>query len=89
MELQITEGTFQVSDFWHFHLFLCSIFVWVTDFLLRQLQNGKAVLSCVAKLFNLYRGERKETIEEAKPRPRPSSVLGPRNDSSGIILVLI
>ncbi|KAH1026418.1 hypothetical protein HUJ05_000090, partial [Dendroctonus ponderosae] len=45
--------------------------------------NGiKAVLSCVAKLFNLYRGERKETIEEAKPRPRPSSVLGPRNDSS-------
>ncbi|XP_019760770.1 uncharacterized protein LOC109538124 [Dendroctonus ponderosae] len=45
-------------------------------------QNGKAVLSCVAKLFNLYRGERKETIEEAKPRPRPSSVLGPRNDSS-------
>ncbi|KAL1506508.1 hypothetical protein ABEB36_005859 [Hypothenemus hampei] len=47
------------------------------------LQNGKAVLSCVANLFNIYRGERKEILEEAKPRPRPSSVLGPRDDRSG------
>ncbi|XP_050308678.1 uncharacterized protein LOC126745041 [Anthonomus grandis grandis] len=39
-------------------------------------QNGKAVLSCVATIFNIYRGERKEMLEEAKPRPRPSSVLG-------------
>ncbi|XP_060523980.1 uncharacterized protein LOC132700585 [Cylas formicarius] len=45
-------------------------------------EEGKAVLSCVASLFNIYRGEKKEIIEEAKPKPRPSSVLGPRGESS-------
>ncbi|CAH1129941.1 unnamed protein product [Ceutorhynchus assimilis] len=46
-------------------------------------QNGKAFLSCVASLFNIYRGERKEVLEEAKPRPRPSSVLSSRDERSG------
>ncbi|CAG9764216.1 unnamed protein product [Ceutorhynchus assimilis] len=45
-------------------------------------QEGKAALSCVASLFNIYRGERKAILEEAKPRPKPSSVLSPRDDRS-------
>uniref|UniRef100_A0AAR5PYJ6 Ig-like domain-containing protein n=2 Tax=Dendroctonus ponderosae TaxID=77166 RepID=A0AAR5PYJ6_DENPD len=42
-------------------------------------QDGKAILSCVATIFKIYKGEKKETLEDARPRPRPSSVLGPRD----------
>ncbi|XP_076251084.1 muscle M-line assembly protein unc-89-like [Rhynchophorus ferrugineus] len=45
-------------------------------------QSGKAVLSCVSTLFNIYRGEKKEILEEAKEKPIPSSVLGPTDETS-------
>ncbi|KAF7281077.1 hypothetical protein GWI33_005188 [Rhynchophorus ferrugineus] len=47
-------------------------------------QSGKAVLSCVSTLFNIYRGEKKEILEEAKEKPIPSSVLGPTDETSAV-----
>ncbi|XP_074033578.1 uncharacterized protein [Leptinotarsa decemlineata] len=48
-------------------------------------QGGKVRLSCVASVFNLYKKEKEIVLEEDRPRPRPSSVLGTRDAStSGI-----
>ncbi|CAH1118816.1 unnamed protein product [Phaedon cochleariae] len=44
--------------------------------------GGKMRLSCVASIFNLYRRERDLVLEESRPRPRPSSVLGTRDASA-------
>ncbi|CAH2010466.1 unnamed protein product [Acanthoscelides obtectus] len=41
--------------------------------------NGKARLSCVANIFHLYKREKDVILEEERPRPRPSSVLGIRD----------
>lgn len=49
----------------------------------KTFQGGKARLSCVATVFNLYRREKEVVLEEERPRPRPSSVLGTRDASSG------
>ncbi|KAH1027332.1 hypothetical protein HUJ05_000862 [Dendroctonus ponderosae] len=46
-------------------------------------RDGKAILSCVATLFKIYRGERKHTFEEGHAKPRPSSVLSPLDVRSG------
>ncbi|XP_017780103.1 PREDICTED: uncharacterized protein LOC108565259, partial [Nicrophorus vespilloides] len=45
-------------------------------------QSGKARIRCVADLFNIYQAQEDVVLEEERPRPRPSSVLGTR-DSSG------
>lgn len=47
-------------------------------------QGGKAKLTCIASLFNLYKREREVVLEEERPRPRPSSVLGTRDASAGM-----
>lgn len=49
----------------------------------KTFQGGKARLSCVATVFNLYRREKEVVLEEERPRPRPSSVLGTRDAASG------
>lgn len=46
-------------------------------------QGGKARLQCVASLFHLYNSEAEIVLEEERPRPRPSSVLGTRDATSG------
>ena len=43
--------------------------------------TGKAILRCSASLFNIYQSQTEVTLEEE--RPRPSSVLGTRDASSG------
>lgn len=45
--------------------------------------GNKAKIRCVAELFSLYRAEAMELLEEERPRPRPSSVLGTRESQSG------
>nr|CAH7741619.1 unnamed protein product [Callosobruchus chinensis] len=45
--------------------------------------NGKARLSCVASIFHLYKREKDVILEEERPRPRPSSVLGIRDVMGG------
>ncbi|XP_060516549.1 uncharacterized protein LOC132696031 isoform X2 [Cylas formicarius] len=45
-------------------------------------QSGIARLQCIAKLFNLYRREEVKYIEDDRPKPRPSSVLGTPGQSS-------
>lgn len=45
--------------------------------------EGKVRLSCVATVFNLYRKEKETILEEERPRPRPSSVLGTRDATAG------
>ncbi|KAG5894513.1 hypothetical protein JTB14_026896 [Gonioctena quinquepunctata] len=44
--------------------------------------NGRVKLSCIASIFNLYRREKEVILEEDRPRPRPSSVLGTRDASA-------
>ncbi|XP_057669120.1 uncharacterized protein LOC130901634 isoform X1 [Diorhabda carinulata] len=44
--------------------------------------GGKAQLSCIANVFHLYRKEKSLIFDEDRPRPRPSSVLGTRDESS-------
>ncbi|XP_022919481.1 uncharacterized protein [Onthophagus taurus] len=46
-------------------------------------KSGKMVLRCRAEFFNLYQSYAEVSLEEEKPRPRPSSVLGTRDASSG------
>ncbi|CAH0559287.1 unnamed protein product [Brassicogethes aeneus] len=46
-------------------------------------QGGKARLKCVATVFNLYKKELEQVLEEERPHPRPSSVLGTRDSASG------
>lgn len=46
-------------------------------------KSGKAVLRCSAEFFHLYHSYAEYTVEEERPRPRPSSVLGTRDTSSG------
>ncbi|CAG9858033.1 unnamed protein product [Phyllotreta striolata] len=45
--------------------------------------GGKARISCVASVFHLYRREKSVVLDEDRPRPRPSSVLGNRDSNSG------
>ncbi|XP_028129399.2 uncharacterized protein LOC114325526 [Diabrotica virgifera virgifera] len=45
-------------------------------------QGGKARVSCIANVFHLYRREKSIVLDEDRPRPRPSSVLGTRDASS-------
>ncbi|XP_074033571.1 uncharacterized protein [Leptinotarsa decemlineata] len=52
----------------------------------RIFHGGKARFSCVASIFELYNKEKEFTIEEDRPRPRPSSVLGNRDASAGSCL---
>ncbi|GJQ72683.1 hypothetical protein Trydic_g1341 [Trypoxylus dichotomus] len=51
-------------------------------------KTGKAVLRCAAEFFHLYQKYIEYTVEEERPRPRPSSVLGTRDTSSGSQLAL-
>lgn len=44
--------------------------------------GGKARISCIANVFHLYRKEKSLIFDEDRPRPRPSSVLGTRDESS-------
>lgn len=46
-------------------------------------KGGKAKLKCTATLFNIYNKTTEVVLEEERPRPRPSSVLGTREPSSG------
>lgn len=46
-------------------------------------EHGSAHLKCVANIFNLYRQEVEFVLDEERPRPRPSSVLGTRDTASG------
>lgn len=46
-------------------------------------EHGSAHLKCVANIFNLYRKEVEFVLDEERPRPRPSSVLGTRDTASG------
>ncbi|KAK9871061.1 hypothetical protein WA026_011342 [Henosepilachna vigintioctopunctata] len=46
-------------------------------------QGGRAKVECVASVFNLYRRPVEKVLEEERPRPRPSSVLGTRDSASG------
>lgn len=45
--------------------------------------DGKVRLQCVAKLFDAYQSQTEVILEEERPRPRPSSVLGTRSSSTG------
>ncbi|KAI4459499.1 beat protein [Holotrichia oblita] len=51
-------------------------------------KTGKAVLRCSAEFFHLYQSHAEYTVEEERPRPRPSSVLGTRDASSGKLIFL-
>lgn len=46
-------------------------------------EHGSAHLRCVSNIFNLYRKEVDFVLDEERPRPRPSSVLGTRDTASG------
>lgn len=46
-------------------------------------QGGVARLTCVATIFNLYKKEKEIILEEERPTPRPSSVLGTRDTTAG------
>lgn len=46
-------------------------------------QNGKARLKCVANIFSLYHREVELVLDEERPKPWPSSVLGTRDAASG------
>lgn len=46
-------------------------------------QGGKARLKCIANVFKLYQREQELVLEEERPRPRPSSVMGNRDTASG------
>lgn len=45
-------------------------------------QVGKARIRCVANLFSYYDARVEQVLEEERPRPRPSSVLGTRDSAS-------
>lgn len=45
--------------------------------------GGMARLTCVASIFNLYKKEKEIIIEEDRPTPKPSSVLGTREATAG------
>lgn len=47
-------------------------------------QGGRARVECVASVFNLYKRSVERVLEEERPRPRPSSVLGTRDSASAI-----
>ncbi|KRT84875.1 Immunoglobulin, partial [Oryctes borbonicus] len=51
-------------------------------------KTGKAVIRCAAEFFHLYQKFVECTVDEERPRPRPSSVLGTRDTSSGSQLAL-
>ncbi|VEN38596.1 unnamed protein product [Callosobruchus maculatus] len=46
-------------------------------------QNGKARLKCTGTIFHLYKREKEIVLEEERPRPKPSSVLGIRDAAGG------
>nr|CAI5867309.1 unnamed protein product [Callosobruchus analis] len=46
-------------------------------------QNGKARLKCSGTIFHLYKREKEIILEEERPRPKPSSVLGIRDAAGG------
>lgn len=46
-------------------------------------QGGRAKVECIATVFNLYKRSVERILEEERPRPRPSSVLGTRDSASG------
>lgn len=50
-------------------------------------QNGKARLKCVANIFSLYQRDVELVLDEERPRPRPSSVLGTRDAASGKLIM--
>ncbi|KAG5875250.1 hypothetical protein JTB14_031816 [Gonioctena quinquepunctata] len=52
----------------------------------RIFQGGKAKFLCVVNIFDLYRREKEFILEEDRPKPRPSSVLGNRDASAGTTL---
>lgn len=54
-----------------------------TEIDINTFRGGKAKIRCVAEIFNLYYSKSEEIIEEDRPRPRPSSVLGTRDSQSG------
>ncbi|KAK5649092.1 hypothetical protein RI129_003984 [Pyrocoelia pectoralis] len=45
--------------------------------------EGKVRLQCLASLFNIYQSQTEVILEEERPKPRPSSVLGTRNNVAG------
>ncbi|XP_074033989.1 uncharacterized protein [Leptinotarsa decemlineata] len=51
-------------------------------------QSGRAVLACHGTVFNLYERKKEVILEEERPQPRPSSVLGTLDSTSdtGIIV---
>lgn len=51
-------------------------------------EHGSAHLKCVANVFSLYRKEVEFVLDEERPRPRPSSVLGTRDTASGEIFAV-
>lgn len=58
-------------------------------------QEGKARIQCMVNIFNLYQRVVEKVLEEDRPRPRPSSVLGTRESGAGsselpgIVLMLL
>lgn len=52
-------------------------------------EHGTAHLKCVANIFNLYRRELEFVLDEERPRPRPSSVLGTRDTASGECMICV
>ncbi|KAL3278940.1 hypothetical protein HHI36_016458 [Cryptolaemus montrouzieri] len=45
-------------------------------------RGGKARVECLVTVFNLYKKSAEKILEEERPRPRPSSVLGTRDSAS-------
>ncbi|KAB0804000.1 hypothetical protein PPYR_00970 [Photinus pyralis] len=47
--------------------------------------EGKVRLQCLASLFNIYQSQTEVILEEERPKPRPSSVLGTRSNVAGLV----
>ncbi|XP_057654536.1 uncharacterized protein LOC130892870 [Diorhabda carinulata] len=48
----------------------------------RHFYSGKATIACYVNIFDLYKKRKELVVEEDRPRPRPSSVLGNRDSSN-------
>ncbi|CAH1167382.1 unnamed protein product [Phyllotreta striolata] len=52
----------------------------------RYFRSGKARFRCAVAIFDLYERETERVVEEDRPKPRPSSVLGNRDTSAGLFV---